>query len=163
MAGTSGLVSRADLVNHEWSRETSRKDSLEKRGITVITTSGVLVTLIFAFTSAVAKGHNLGNFTLGEKIAIAVALLFFVISAVFGIATNTPRNFAGLDYRALKEVPADTTPQTPITESMLRDLVDALATSRARNDTKAAALSLSIVFQTVAIFVVAVTVMIVII
>ena len=68
------FVTRGSLLTDEWAREVSRKDSLEKRGITVITTSGALVTLIFAFTSAVAKGHNLGNFTLGEKIAIAVAL-----------------------------------------------------------------------------------------
>jgi hypothetical protein len=156
-------VSRATLLNDEWARETSRKDSLEKRGITVITTSGVLVTLIFAFTSAVAKGHSLGNFTLGEKIAVAVALFFFVVSAAFGIATNTPRNYAGVDYQTLKEIPAEATPQTPITALMWRDLVDTLATSRARNDTKAAALSVSIVFQTIAIFVVAVTIMIVII
>jgi hypothetical protein len=117
------------------------------------------VTLIFAFTGAVAKGHNLGNFTLAEKVAIAIALLFFVISAAFGIATNTPRNYAGVRYDALKSMTAE----TPITDTMWSDLVDALATSRARNDTKAAALSLSIVFQTIAIFVVAVTVMIVII
>jgi hypothetical protein len=163
MAATDGVVSRATLLNDEWARETSRKDSLEKRGITVITTSGVLVTLIFAFTSAVAKGNSLGNFTLGEKIAIAIALLFFVISAAFGIATNTPRNYAGVDYETLKQISTNETPQTPITELMWSDLVDALATSRSRNDTKAAALSLSIVFQTIAIFVVAVTVMIVII
>jgi hypothetical protein len=152
-------ISRGTLLNDEWTRETNRKDSLEKRGITVITTSGVLVTLIFAFTSAVAKGHKFGNFTLAEKIAIAIALLFFVISAAFGIATNTPRNYAGVDYRELEDMTED----TPITHEIWGDLVCALATSRDRNDTKAAALSLSILFQTIAILVVAVTVMIVII
>jgi hypothetical protein len=152
-------ISRANLLNDEWARETSRKDSLEKRGITVITTSGVLVTLVFAFTGAVAKGHNLGNFTLAEKIAIAIALLCFVISAAFGIATNTPRNYAGVNYSDLKNMTAEAT----VTEQMWIDLVDALETSRCRNETKAVALSRSILFQTIAIFVVAVTVMIVII
>lgn len=163
MAGSEGVLSRASLVNQEWARELDRKESLEKRGITVITTSGVLVTLIFAFSGAVAKGHHFGNFTLAEKILIAIALAFFLFSGVFGIATNTPRTFAALRPETLRGRSDQAAPQDPITEETLDQLIEALRTSRLRNDTKARALALAIVLQVIAVLVIGVTIMIVII
>jgi hypothetical protein len=92
MNGDSDALSRAGLVNRELALEEARKESLEKRGITVITASCVIVTLIFAFSAAVAKGNQFGNVNSWEKILLAVALILFILSSLFGLATNRPRN-----------------------------------------------------------------------
>jgi hypothetical protein len=159
-----GSLSRADLISQEWVREQGRKESLEKRGITAITTSGVLVTLIFAFASAVAKGHHFGTFTLPEKILLGIALLVFVVSAAFGVATNTPRNYGVLSIKLLAGDPNEPhTPDAPVSKDVLEALVEALQVARERNDTKAIALTAAIALQTVAFFIVGVTIVVVII
>jgi hypothetical protein len=155
-------LNRSDLINEEWKREFERKESLERRGITVITTSGVLVTLIFAFAGAVAKGHHFGGFTFPEKLMIGVSLALFIISGIYGIATNTPRTYAALKLEVLK-AGRGAVPSDAVSEDILQNLIAALGVSRERNDLKAGALSQAIVFQGLAILVVGVAIMLVII
>ena len=54
-------------------------------------------------------------------------------------------------------------PQDPINEDMLNNLIGALEVGRERNDTKAAALGRARARQTIAVFIVGITIMIVII
>ena len=114
--------------------------------------------MIFAFATAVQKGHHFNNFAAWEKWLIGFALLFFVVSAVFGIATNTPRNYASLTSDTLRRSSSPNGgggPQEPISTTTLDELIDALEVSQQRNDTKAAALLASIVCQFFAVVCVA--------
>jgi hypothetical protein len=90
-----GLAYVKEARDREW----SRKDSLERRGITVITASGVFVTLIFGFASSVTKGHHFANFTHVEKVLLGVALILFVLSGFAALTINLPGSIVGPKLR----------------------------------------------------------------
>src|ERR1700733_11338887 len=120
-------LTRGELVDQELVREFARKDSLERRGITVITASGVLVTLTFGFATAVAKGQHYANFTTPEKIVLDIALAFFILSAIFALLTNTPRNYGVPQIQALRSSPGSTgSPDEAISEELLGKLISML-------------------------------------
>lgn len=156
-------ITRAELVDQELKRETDRKDSLERRGITVITASGVLVTLTFGFATAVAKGQHYANFTFAEKTVLDIALALFILAAIFALLTNTPRNYGVPQIDALKEksIPTDS-PETPISEDLLLKLISMLKVARHTNDNKARALYISMYVQLLAILMLGVAVGIVV-
>jgi hypothetical protein len=164
MNGDGDALSRAGLVNRELALEEARKESLEKRGITVITASGVIVTLIFAFSAAVAKGNQFGNFNSWEKILLGLALTLFIVSSLFGLATNRPRNYGVLPLKTLRgqNEKGQETPSEPISEETLQEMINVVEVSRERNDVKASALVLSITLQSLAVLVVGITIMFVV-
>lgn len=82
-----------------------RKGSLEQRGITVVTTSATLVTLIFTIVSFVlahvgSSGINPHAFIRGS---IDLAVILLVAAAVFGLAINLPVPYGTPDPRDLAE------------------------------------------------------------
>ena len=81
------------FMQSEWGRIWQTKTSLEQRAIALITTSGVLVTLVFGFVAAVTKSKNLANFTSDEKILIGVALGLFVACAAIALWINVPKSW----------------------------------------------------------------------
>lgn len=87
---------RFDLLESELARELQLKSSLEQRGITVITASGALVTLVFGFSALLTKGTTFGNFTASEKVFLVLALGSFVLASAFGVSANIPRAFGQL-------------------------------------------------------------------
>jgi len=76
------------LVRAELANEMLRKTSLEQRGVAVITSSGTLITLIFAIGTVagarpfVATGHT--------RAALLTALLCLIGAAIAGILVNWP-------------------------------------------------------------------------
>ncbi|MFE1290181.1 hypothetical protein [Streptomyces sp. NPDC058751] len=66
----------------------ARKAAVEGRGVTVITSSGTLVTLLLAFL-VVSPGKMEHN--TGAKILVALSLLGFTLSSTFGVLVNVPR------------------------------------------------------------------------
>lgn len=156
-------ITRGELVNQELTRELARKESLERRGITAITASGVLVTLTFGFATAVAKGNHYANFTTSEKIVLDFALTFFVISAVFAVLTNTPRNFGVPQIQALRSLPgSNASPDEVMSEELLGKLISMLETARHADDNKARALFISMYLQLLAILLLGIAVGIVV-
>jgi len=77
------------LITDQLAEERSRKTSIEARGVTVITTSGTLTTLLFALTAGLTAA---AKFKLPEvaKLPLLLALVAFVVAAIFGLATNMP-------------------------------------------------------------------------
>jgi hypothetical protein len=156
-------ITRGELVNQELAREFARKDSLERRGITVITASGVLVTLAFGFATAVAKGHHYANFTTPEKLVLDIAMAFFILSAIFALFTNTPRNYGVPQIEALKSSPdSGSSPDEGMSEVVLGKLVSMLEAARRADDNKALALVISMYLQLTAILLLGVAVGIVV-
>lgn len=76
-------------INSLIATEESRKTSFESRGITVITTSGTLVTLLFGLVAVVTGAEK---FTLpeGSHGYLVAAVGLFVAAACLGIVTNMP-------------------------------------------------------------------------
>ena len=69
-------------------QEYTRKQSLEQRGLAVITTAGTLVSLIFGF--AVFAGTRAIHLPLGAKLLLGAGLVAFLLAAVFGLRINRP-------------------------------------------------------------------------
>jgi hypothetical protein len=84
-----------ELVVAQLAAEQARKGSLEARGITVITSSGTLVTLLLALGAVSAKVESLQLSRPTFSVVLA-ALTCFVVAAVAGILCNFPRGYAGV-------------------------------------------------------------------
>jgi hypothetical protein len=80
----------ADLITKELDAEQAATDSLQSRGLAVISSSGTLVTLLFGL-SAVATTSQHFKLPAGAKPPLYVAAVLLVLAAISGIATNAPR------------------------------------------------------------------------
>jgi fumarate reductase subunit C len=76
------------FIAAQLTEERSTKTSLESRGITVITTSGALVTLLFGLVALATK--QAATYTLPDVATylLVVAALLMTLAAVFGLLTN---------------------------------------------------------------------------
>jgi hypothetical protein len=81
--------------------EKQRKQSLEQRGITIITSAGAIATLIFAVSAFVVKSVNTSNFIRSEALPIKLSIVSFLGAAVFGLTTNFPFRYGNLSARSL--------------------------------------------------------------
>jgi hypothetical protein len=79
----------ADFISSLLDAESSRKSSLEQRGIGVVTTSGTLVTLLFGLIAVItsAKSFTLPGRAHGWLVGAAI---LFIAAAAVGISTNLP-------------------------------------------------------------------------
>jgi hypothetical protein len=87
-----------DFLKDEWQRLWTTKASLEQRAITLITTSGALVTVAFGFSAAVTKNAKFTNFTSAERAVLVAALVLFAISAVVALWVNQPKAYEVPDF-----------------------------------------------------------------
>lgn len=77
------------LISDQLAEERSRKSSLEARGVTVITTSGTLATLLFGLTAGLTATSSF-KLTGAARLPLLLALIAFVIAAICGLVTNVP-------------------------------------------------------------------------
>lgn len=108
--GAFGSSDALAFILKEWDQLWDTKASLEQRAITLITTSGVLVTLAFGFAAVVAKGKNFGNFDRAEKVALSVSLFLFACSALIALYTNVPKSWSVPDFSDLLGISKGTPP-----------------------------------------------------
>lgn len=141
------------FVNREWDRVWDTKSSLEQRAITLITASGVLVTLAFGFTAAVAKGAHFANFTPAERVVLVVSLALFTTSALIALIVNVPKSYPEPDFRDVLGISSDTIELTP-----LQRFDTALEEAHLVNDKKALRLTYAFGTQLAAIATLAVVV-----
>ena len=88
--GESGYTVYGDFVKDELEAQEKRKASFEQRGLAVITTSGALVTLLFAL--AALSTRESATFTLPDSARtwLSLALVLFFISAMAALISNLP-------------------------------------------------------------------------
>jgi hypothetical protein len=91
----SGGTLYAGFIAQQLEVEEGRRASLEQRGMSVISTSGALVTLLFGLAAFVTekKGFALPG---AARTLLFVALAFFLVAAVLAIATNAPLRYLGV-------------------------------------------------------------------
>lgn len=99
--GEGGATVYVTYVIDQVARQEARKGSFEQRGLAVITTSGVLVSLLFGLTAVLtgAADYHLPD---GSRVWILVALVCFVVAAIAGLLTNLPLKYSGVTADALK-------------------------------------------------------------
>ncbi|MGW0647297.1 hypothetical protein ACWD4T_00580 [Streptomyces umbrinus] len=91
----------ADFLEQELVSLRQRATSLEARGVTVITTSGVLVTLLTAFVALMVPEKVLDSSS-ARVVFVALALCGFLAAATFGILANLPRKREEVDPEGLR-------------------------------------------------------------
>ncbi len=80
------------LIADQLMEERSRKASLEARGVTVITTSSALATLLFALTAGLTATSKF-RLPAPAKLPLLLTLVTFVFSAAFSLAANIPLRY----------------------------------------------------------------------
>jgi hypothetical protein len=100
---TDAGTAYGQLIADQLSEERNRKASLEARGVTTVTAAGTLVTLLFALTAGVtaAPGFKLPA---GADVPLLLALIAFVIAAIFGLTTNLPLRYREPTARGLAKL-----------------------------------------------------------
>jgi hypothetical protein len=83
----------AAAIEAELQQERNRKASLEQRALAIITSSGILVSLLFAFGTAFQR---VAEPPLVARTLIGVALAAFVAAVLMSLLANRP-----VDYRPL--------------------------------------------------------------
>lgn len=102
MAEQAGEAYHA-FIKDQVDEERATKNSLEQRGVFVITSSAALGTLLFGFAALAKKPEGLA-LTDSAKMLLVVAAIAFVVAAVVGIAVNWPRIYEEALPEDLKKV-----------------------------------------------------------
>jgi hypothetical protein len=136
-----------------------RKSSFEQRGLAVITTSGVLVSLLFGL-AALLTGAAHYHLPHASRVPILAALLCFVIAAIAAIVTNLPLPYRGVTVDALREKvdgQAEETAADARREVALTEL-EVLERAKQQNKRKGEALALAIRAEIAAVYFLAVAI-----
>jgi hypothetical protein len=132
----------ADYIKEQLDAQEARKVSIEQRGLAVITTSGVLVTLLFGLTALSVRGGT--EFVIPDAATALLigALVLFVLAALGAIATNLPRSYEGPTVPALRGAVRDRWRDTEAVASEMVTLtrLKVLQSAKTNNDRKGLAL-----------------------
>ncbi|WP_433003259.1 hypothetical protein [Kribbella sp. CA-294648] len=140
------------LVQDQLAEERSTKSSLEARAIGVITSSGALVTLLFALSALVTKSPT---YELPEvaRIALAATLIAFGIATVLAITAARPENYQEVTVKSLEAV-ATAEAMTALAREgepeIAKVLVKIIARARKENGVKARFLQFAVTFEVTA-------------
>jgi len=147
---TEGYQIYADFLKSLVDAEASRKVSLEQRGIAVITTSGILVTLLYGLATIITSSKSL-RLPLGSIDWLIASSLMFVLAAVAGIVVNLPLYYgqAELTEEDLQRAWDDTAPDAQAAVTSVR--IKRLRAAQRANNIKAWILTASVTFEVGAI------------
>ena len=91
------------LIDDQLTEERARKVSLEQRAVGVITTSGAVVTLVFAFTAAV-NGTNALRLPDSARLELFVSLFLLLTAVVVAVIVGFPVTYLEVDNKALTKL-----------------------------------------------------------
>jgi hypothetical protein len=151
----------AEFVASEVERERARRATLDQRGITIVTSSGTLVTLLSALAAFAALGE--GNPTPGPVTLcfFALALASFVIAAIFGLATNRSQGQVVLTTSSMEKWRSDIAWSQPADDArrlIFHFQVETLQSLRVGNEYKSRLVNRGLLFQLVALFFLSLTI-----
>ena len=100
----SGYDLISQTIDVESKAEWDRKSSLEQRAINIITSSGVLVTLAFGFTTLIQRGNNFQSLVGHDRWMLAVSVSLFVAAALVALFINFPLRYSQLRVTRLRRM-----------------------------------------------------------
>lgn len=156
----SGVFDYDELLKDELAAEDARKDSLEARGVAVVTTAGALVTLLFALSALSTKEEATYELSDFASVVLAIALVLFVGAAIVALLINRPMDYIGAkvdDIDALLKSKSPSTSEEARTDVAFARLTE-LRSARAVNGKKANLLLVAMGFEVGAVLAVAVAV-----
>jgi hypothetical protein len=101
----AGEVYKA-VIEEQLKFERDRKTSLEQRALAVVTSSGVLVTLLLGLIAAIDRHGPSGVDRLPRlsALGLAAATVLFVAAATVALLANAPRNYGLFSLRDLRRM-----------------------------------------------------------
>ena len=93
----------SQLIADSLAEERDRKLSLETRGVTVITASGTLASLLFALAASLTAIPKSGV-PASARLPLLLTLVAFVVAALLGLATNIPLRYREPTTQALAKL-----------------------------------------------------------
>jgi hypothetical protein len=158
MAGTAF----GDLIKEQLTQERARKDSIEARGLAVITTAGGIVTILFALSALATKAAATFELSQPAQILLVVATGFFVLAVLVALGTNAPLLYNEVTTDGLKQLvtkAAWENANVPQSERMVAKARARMITSgRASSNIKAGFLIAAMVLEVIAVIVLAIAV-----
>lgn len=152
------------LITGLLSEERDRKTSIEQRGLAVVTSSGTLVTLLFALAALVTEAEGIRLPETSRRLLVA-AVVLFVAAGILGIFTNKPLRYAepGTDWLRKLTVPKvwDYTTAPLAARRAAEARVASIESFRDKNKEKVRLLTAAITAQVIAVSALAVAVMVV--
>jgi hypothetical protein len=159
-AQTASYDVYAAFIKDELEVQDRRKASFEQRGLAVITTSGTLVTLLFALAALSTK--QAATFTLpgAAKTWLSVALVLFFGSAIAALVSNAPLIYQAVPASKIRERLRERPPRGA--DAAARDVaftrLDALESAKKNNSIKGWALAVAMTCEALAVGCVAVAI-----
>ena len=156
----SGAAAVAAFIDLELKSEDARKASIETRGVAVITTSGVLVTLLFGLVAVVTKASDYSVPALGLGVVVA-ALAFFVGAATLALLANSIKTYERVkvqDIRNTVESESGTITTSQAQSRIARANLKVLESARANNNMKARRLKWAFLCEVMAVVLLALAV-----
>jgi hypothetical protein len=149
----NGRTLYAEFIKEQLDSQEERKDSLEKRGLAVITTSGALVTLLFGLTALSVKRAATFDLPNTSAVFLVVALGFFVAAALCALVTNLPRSYEAVTVDALRSAVSNRWEDSETTASKMiaQTRLTMLASAKEVNGQKGIALTASVVLEIIAV------------
>jgi hypothetical protein len=96
----------ADFIEKELVDQRASKASLEQRGLAVVSTSGVLVAILFGF-STIARDRSALDIPSSARLWFYIALGAFALAATLSLAVIIPRGYEATNPVALADVLRD--------------------------------------------------------
>ncbi|HEU5062846.1 MAG TPA: hypothetical protein VFT79_06805 [Solirubrobacterales bacterium] len=97
-----GSTVYVEYVKDQVAQQDERKESIEKRGLAVITSSGTIVSLLFGLV-AVLTGVEKYELPAGAEPWLGCALAGFITATLAGIVTNVPLHYQAVEPDELKK------------------------------------------------------------
>ncbi len=147
------------LIKDQLAEERARKTSLEQRGIQVVTTSGVLSTLLFGLATFAKSSSSLSLFA---GVCLLASLVCFAMAFIFGLRANRGYQYDEASTDSLRELTSaeEWNNEHPAgAERRVSKLyVDILEHARKQNGKKADRLNTALTFEVAALIGVALAV-----
>jgi len=143
----------AEYIKEQLDAQEARKVSLEQRGLAVISTSGVLVTLLFGLTALSVRRESTFDIPDAAAALLVAALVFFVFASLSAIVTNLPRSYEGVKVDALRQAVRDRWEDDEATAARMVALtrLKVLASAKEKNDLKGKALVAGMTLEIIAV------------
>jgi hypothetical protein len=140
-----------DLVKEQLTEERARKSSVEQRGVTVVTTSGTVVTLLFGITALATKAQNY-SLPPGASISLGIAGALFVVAALCAIAINWAMAYIEVEVEGLRDLQGVdwTVDETVAAKAVAKAWTDVIEGARAKNNNKARILRVAMLIEALA-------------
>ena len=147
-----GYAVYGDFIKEELEAQDKRKASFEQRGLAVITTSGALVTLLFALAALSTKAAATFTISTPAKTWLSSALVLFVASALAALLSNAPFIYQAVPVEKIRERLREQPPRdaAAAVKDVAFSRLDALESAKRKNGIKGWAVAAAMTLEALA-------------